>query len=101
MLLEQDGYEVEPATKFADWQAKADKSTLPDIIILDVLLSEEDGPKIAKGLKADAKTKNIPLIMISALPGGEDIAKQAGADAFLAKPFDATELIRKIEQCRT
>lgn len=73
------------------------KSELPDVIILDILLKQEDGCKIAKELKENPKTSAIPIIMISALPGGKKMSEEAGADAFLAKPFEANELNEKIE----
>ena len=70
---------------------------LPDLIILDVLLSGKDGRTICKKLKSRPDTKHIPIIMISAHPAAEASAKAVGADAFLAKPWDIDALIDLVE----
>src|SRR5574339_150831 len=83
MLLEE-GYEVKTASKGAElFRLNGD---LPDVILLDVLLSGEDGRDIAKKLKHQDKTKNIPIIMISAHPGAAETVRSCGADDFLPKP---------------
>jgi DNA-binding response OmpR family regulator len=66
---------------------------LPDLIILDVLLSGKDGRTICRHLKGRDDTQHIPIIMISAHPDAADSAVEVGADAFLAKPWDIDELI--------
>lgn len=65
----------------------------PDVILLDVLLSGEDGRDIAKKLKTDKSTKKIPLVMLSAHPSASEGAKIAGADDFIEKPFDVDRLL--------
>lgn len=98
IYLEQEGYSVEAISKFDHYLFSMNQPTLPDIIILDIFLNQENGAEIAKELKSNSKTKHIPIIMISALPEGRKLAKEAGADAFLAKPFDLKELNDKIEE---
>lgn len=66
----------------------------PDILLLDVLLSGTDGRVICRQLKDDPATKNIPIIMISAHPTAKLSIKKYGADGFLAKPFEAAELLK-------
>jgi len=56
------------------------------------------GRDICKQLKSQASTKHIPIIMISARQDTEKIAEEAGADDFVAKPFDIFKLLEKIEQ---
>ena len=73
------------------------QSEKPDLILLDIWLSGEDGGEIAKKLKNEAETKDIPIIMISANNETEKIAKDAGADGFLKKPFDINDLLRVVE----
>ena len=70
----------------------------PDLILLDIWLSGEDGGDIAKKLKRDDKTKQIPIIMISANNETEQIAKNAGADGFLKKPFDINDLVEIVQK---
>lgn len=98
MFLEQEGYDVEAISRFNNYLSKVKQSELPDIIILDILLNQEDGSKIAKQLKKNPKTTGIPIIMISALPNGQELSNEAGAEAFLAKPFDINELNKTIER---
>jgi CheY-like chemotaxis protein len=60
-------------------------------------MSGEDGRDICKKLKQDPLTKNIPVIMISASRDIKESAMEAGADDFLAKPFEMDDLLKKIE----
>jgi DNA-binding response OmpR family regulator len=68
----------------------------PDIFLLDRQLSGSDGLEICRYLKSRPETKFIPVIMISATPGIKELAKEAGADDFLEKPFVMTHLLNKI-----
>jgi CheY-like chemotaxis protein len=65
---------------------------LPDLILLDVLLSGEDGGEICQRLKSDEQTRHIPVILLSAHAGLRETAERCGANDFLAKPFHLTEL---------
>jgi DNA-binding response OmpR family regulator len=56
----------------------------------------KDGRQIVKFLKSHEETKSIPIIMFSAHPSAEETARQAGADDFLAKPFNIDVLLAKI-----
>ena len=70
---------------------------LPDLIILDVLLSGRDGRDIVKALKSKESTCKIPVLMISARISAAESVKKAGADDFLAKPFSIEDLLKKIQ----
>lgn len=72
--------------------------TLPDLFLLDKQLEEMDGLDICRHLKNDPRTSYIPVIVVSATPGIEQTALQAGADAFLEKPFTSKSLLDTIEQ---
>jgi DNA-binding response OmpR family regulator len=94
MLLEFEGYEV---TSTVDGTTVLDmKEELPDLLLLDIWMSGEDGRDICRKLKQLESTKNIPVIMISASRDVAASAIAAGADDFLAKPFEMDELLRKI-----
>ncbi|TSD67475.1 response regulator [Inquilinus sp. KBS0705] len=96
MLLEFEGYDV---TTTVDGRTVLDmKDELPDLLLLDIWMSGDDGRDICKKLKSANLTKNIPVIMLSASRDIKQSAITAGADDFLAKPFEMDELIRKIEQ---
>lgn len=97
-LLEDNGYRVDTMDngKYAESLIHK-KKDLPDLIILDILLSGKDGRKICKKLKSQNSTKNIPIIMISAHPNAEKSVKDACANDFLPKPFESEVLLKKIE----
>ena len=66
---------------------------LPDIILMDFYLSGKSGKDICKTIKTNAETKNITIIMMSASPSAKDICLEAGASAFINKPFQISEVI--------
>ncbi len=68
----------------------------PDMIILDVLLSGDDGRDVAQTLKNDTATAAIPIVMVSAHPNVKQTVLDAGADDFLSKPFDIHDLLEKV-----
>lgn len=71
---------------------------LPDIILLDVMMPGMDGYEVCRRLKADPKTKYIPVVMVTALSDAEDRIKglDAGAEDFLTKPVDDFALMSRI-----
>lgn len=97
-VLTEEGYRTEVSTKNGEYVERALQRELPDLVILDILLSGHDGREICKKLKSDERTKHIPIILISAHIKGESTAIEAGADAFVAKPFDIYELLEKVAQ---
>jgi DNA-binding response OmpR family regulator len=94
-LLEQEGYTVAITDK-AEYVEKLYASGLPDLILIDVLLSGKDGRKIVKQLKSQEATRHVPVIMFSAHPSAEETVRVAGADDFVAKPFELDEMLAKI-----
>ena len=96
-LLENEKYIVITASSGQSFKTLI-KSDQPDLILLDVLLSGEDGRDICRELKSNEATKTIPIIMISAHPKAEKTTKEAGADAYLAKPFEMDDLLTLIRK---
>lgn len=94
-VLEMSGYDAEGSTNGDDIYNMI-KEYKPDLIILDVLLSGNDGRVICKQLKMDKV--NIPIIMMSAHPAAEDSVKLSGADAFVSKPFALDELLSEVQR---
>jgi DNA-binding response OmpR family regulator len=70
----------------------------PNLFLLDKQLPGVDGLDICKHLKSHEDTKNIPVIMVSASPGLADMARSAGADDYLEKPFHLKELLATVEK---
>jgi CheY-like chemotaxis protein len=97
-LLQEEGYRTEVSTKNGEYVEASIERELPDLIILDILLSGHDGREICKRLKSDERTRHIPVMLISAHIKGEASAMEAGADAFLAKPFDISDLLDKVAE---
>ncbi|RFZ91239.1 response regulator [Mucilaginibacter conchicola] len=69
----------------------------PDLLILDLWMPVLSGDQITRTLKEMPEYKNLPILVISASRDGEDIARKAGANDYLAKPFDIDELLKKVE----
>jgi DNA-binding response OmpR family regulator len=69
----------------------------PDVFLLDKQLPGIDGLDICKHLKSQDETREIPVIMISANPNIAHLARDAGADDFVEKPFTSAELLGTIE----
>jgi DNA-binding response OmpR family regulator len=95
VILEEEGYLVAITDK-GEYVEKLHDGGLPDLILLDVLLSGKDGRDIVKQLKRQDETKHIPVIMFSAHPNAEETARACGADDFLAKPFEIDVLLTRI-----
>jgi DNA-binding response OmpR family regulator len=95
--LEDESYAVTTSEKgeYAE-NLRDGNGGLPDLIILDVLLSGKDGRLICKKLKGQEETRHIPIIMISAHPGADRSVREVGADDFLAKPFEVDALLAMV-----
>ncbi|MBQ4562863.1 MAG: response regulator transcription factor [Lachnospiraceae bacterium] len=78
---------------------KAINETLPEAVLLDIMLPEEDGLQILKKLRANSATARIPVMMITARGSEYDkvIGLDSGADDYLAKPFGMMELVARIK----
>jgi len=94
MLLEFEGYKV---IQTFDGHTISDmENQLPDLLLLDIWMSGQDGRDVCKKLKQAESTRDIPIIMVSASHNIEESALAAGADDFLAKPFEMNDLLTKI-----
>lgn len=96
--IKASGYEAITAGDEEECLKKA-VAEKPDLILLDVLLPGMGGFGVCKSLKADPKTKDIPVIMVTALLGGTATKKalESGAEYLITKPFDAADLLWEIE----
>ncbi|HJA99571.1 MAG TPA: response regulator transcription factor [Candidatus Mediterraneibacter merdavium] len=71
----------------------------PELILLDIMLPGEDGLELLKRLKSSSKTKNIPVIMVTAKGSEYDkvVGLDSGADDYVTKPFGMMELVSRIK----
>ncbi|MGB6221337.1 response regulator transcription factor [Haloferula sp.] len=96
--LERAGYEVSKAHDGIEGASMALNQS-PDLVILDLMLPGKDGFKVFKDMRRDARTRNIPVIMLTARAQTEDRIKglEAGADDYLTKPFSPKELMLRVQ----
>jgi putative two-component system response regulator len=96
-LLEPEGYAVETA---ADGQEALDKAFAhpPDLVIMDVSMPRLDGIEACRRLKADLRTRFVPVVLVTALGHRENrlAGIGAGADDFLSKPVDIDQLLARV-----
>lgn len=95
--LELAGYKVFQAYDGIKGFALA-KQELPSLVVLDVMMPEVDGFTVAKRIRENAETKNIPIIMLTALSQIDDKANgfNIGVDDYLVKPFEIEELLMRV-----
>lgn len=95
--LESQGFQV---TGFSEPRPFWDEmqNALPDLLLLDIMLPGEDGISILKRLRQNSRTKNLPVIMLTAKNTEFDRVEglDAGADDYISKPFGMMELIARI-----
>lgn len=94
-ILIDAGFDVE-STVYGE-QVKKMVQNQPDLLLLDVQMSDYDGRQICRAIKRQNDTRDIPVIMFSAKKGMEKSTKEAGANDFLEKPFDMQDLLDKVE----
>ncbi|WP_369146523.1 response regulator [Streptomyces sp. R44] len=95
--LELEGFEVVTAADGAECLDVVHQ-VCPDVVTLDVVMPRLDGIKTAERLRADPRTSHLPVAIISACGEHEVGGVSSGVDAFLAKPFEPSELVRVVRQ---
>lgn len=97
-LLTQEGYE--PAAVLSGRQALDFlQTTLPDLILLDIMMPELNGFEVCRRMKKDMRTRHVPVIFLTALTDTEDVVKgfEEGGVDYVTKPFRAAELLARIK----
>ena len=94
-----EGLEVETAVRGEDAIQKAQRDP-PDLVILDVMMPELSGWEVARRLKDDERTADVPIIFLSARDQESDRQRgqEIGMAAYVAKPFDPTELMQLVRR---
>lgn len=97
--LELEGFEVVTAVDGADCLDMVHR-VRPDVVTLDAVMPRLDGVRTAERLRADPRTRDIPLALISACTElqGEADRGSGSVDVFLAKPFEPAELVRMVRR---
>jgi twitching motility two-component system response regulator PilH len=98
-LLKASGLTVTHATDGLE-ALEAIKEEPPDLVVLDIVMPKMNGYELCRRLKSDPKTQNVPVVMCSSK--GEEFDRywgmKQGADAYIAKPFQPTELVGTVKQ---
>jgi two-component system cell cycle response regulator DivK len=98
-LLASAGYDVVEAMDGAEGLSAVARY-MPDLVLLDIQLPVIDGYEVARRLKADPKTRDVPIIAVTsyALTGDEEKSRAAGCNAYVAKPFSPKHLLATIRR---
>lgn len=96
--LKSSGFEVEEFSTASAFENTIDVS-MPDLILLDIMLPDKDGIEILRELRRKQNTKNIPVILLTAKSTESDKVRgfDMGADDYVTKPFSVLELISRIK----
>jgi two-component system chemotaxis sensor kinase CheA len=100
-ILEAAGYAVQIATDGQEALNAIAAAGVPDLVISDIFMPRLDGFDLTKRIKGDARTANVPVILVTSLDSVEDKSRgiEAGADAYIVKSrFDQNNLLETIEQ---
>jgi two-component system cell cycle response regulator DivK len=97
-LLQRFGYEILEATD-GEQGVKSAGEKMPDLILMDIMMPKMDGLEATRIIKADIKTKHIPVIALTsyAMKGDREKTIEAGCDGYIAKPIDIKEVLKTIE----
>ena len=98
IALKNSGYTVEAFELAKPFYRRLDERT-PDLVLLDVMLSDEDGLDILKKLRSRGDTKKLPILMVTAKSTELDKVRglDMGADDYLSKPFGVMELVSRVK----
>ena len=98
-LLTSVGYEIVEAVTGEEGVTMA-ATSLPDLILMDIQLPGLDGYEATRRIKANPALRQIPIIAVTsyALSGDDVKAREAGCDAYVAKPFSPRALLAKVRE---
>ena len=96
MMLEYKGYAAVEANNEQDARKVLMEKPV-DLVIMDMLLSGNDGTDVCRRLKQDKNLSVVPILMFSAHPNAKDACVNAGADDFISKPFEMNDLLDRVD----
>lgn len=98
-ILQSKGYELLQAVDGDEALQKA-VTNMPHLVVLDLILPKKNGFQVCRQLKTSSRTKNIKILMLTSKKMASDRfwGLQQGADDYMTKPFEATDLLKKIDK---
>ena len=98
LSLNKDKYDVTGAYSGREALLHIEKNT-PDLVVLDLMMPGVNGYELCKALRENSKTRNVPVLTLSAKSQMNDKlhAIDVGADDYMTKPFDPMELVKRIK----
>ena len=97
-LMEKEGYDVSVATD-GQTAIKMIARDIPDMVLLDVMMPGCDGFEVVRAVRADPRTKSIPIMMLTAKTREVDRRKglELGVDDFVTKPFSTRDVVSRVK----
>ncbi len=100
LILEKAGHDILEASSGEDALDMLEKGDIPDLVILDVMMPGENGWEICETIKSNEKTRDLPVVILTAKTSGKDMDQSSlsRADAHISKPFDMEYLLDVAER---
>ena len=95
--LEDSGYVVDTASDGTEGLVKAE-TMRPDLIILDIFMKPMDGYTMLKELRKDEKTKDIPVIILTASGKKRELFEAEGISDYIIKPFESDDFVARVDR---
>jgi putative two-component system response regulator len=97
--LERDGHQVQHAPDGAGGLESLKSAPLPHLVLLDVMLPKMDGFEVLRQLRAEPRTKDLPVVMVSSFSRDRDAARgrELGANDYVVKPLMEIDFLKRIE----
>lgn len=97
--LQHEGYRTRCASTGKQALALAHERPVPDLVLLDLMLPDLSGTEVCRALRADERTRHVPVLMLTAKGAEDDVLRgfAAGADDYVTKPFSVRELLARVQ----
>jgi DNA-binding response OmpR family regulator len=97
--LEREGYTVEHAADGETALARLASDPLPALVLLDVMLPKIDGFEVLRHIRLDARTKTLPVVMVTSFSRDRDAARgrELGANDYIVKPLHELDFLKRVE----
>ena len=98
--LERDGYRVRSSVNGHAAIAALSADPLPDLVLLDILLPKTSGLNVLRRLRAEERTRDLPVVMMTALASESDVKRGSllGADDYIVKPLAERDFLERVRQ---